>query len=209
MSGLTSTGQRRRRADAQRSVAAILESAVALLAVRPQASMEEIARASGVARQTVYAHFPSRGTLLRAVQERALAEAVAAIDAAELKKGPAVAALDRLVRAGWQTLERFPLLMEMRVGWTAEEELAHHQPILERLERLIRRGQRRGEFDRALPVNWLLTSFLALSHAAGEEVRAGRMSAETALAALRQSVLRLFAATPTDARGDEPNTDPK
>lgn len=161
--------------------------------------MEDIARAAGVARQTVYAHFPTRETLLRAVQERALAEAVAAIDAAELQKGTAAAALDRLVRAGWQTLERYPLLMELRVGWTAEEELAHHRPILERLERLIRRGQRRGEFDRALPVNWLLTSFLALSHAAGEEVRAGRMTADTALTALRQSVLRLFGATPPDA----------
>jgi AcrR family transcriptional regulator len=196
MSGSTSTEQRKRRADARRSVAAILDAAVAVLSERPAASMEEIARAAGVARQTVYAHFPSRETLLRAVQERALAEAVAAIDEAELQRGPAGAALDRLVRAGWQTLERYPLLMDLRVEITAEEELAHHQPILERLERLIRRGQRRGEFDRKLPANWLLTTFLALSHAAAEEVKAERMTAEMALDALRQSVLRVFRATP-------------
>jgi hypothetical protein len=86
--------------------------------------------------------------------------------------------------------------MDLRVEMTAEEELAHHQPILERLEQLIRRGQRRGEFGRKLPANWLLSTFLALSHAAAEEVRAERMTAETALEALRHSVLRVFGATP-------------
>lgn len=159
--------------------------------------MEEIARAAGVARQTVYAHFPSRDALLRAVQERALAEAIAAIDAAEIDRGPAAAALERLVGAGWQTLERYPLLMDIRAEMTPAEELAHHRPILDRLERLIRRGQRRGEFDRSIPANWLLTSFLALSHAAAEEVKAERMTAENALIALRQSVLSVFGATQT------------
>jgi AcrR family transcriptional regulator len=189
--------QPRRRADARRSVAAILDAAIATFAERPEASMEEIARAAGVARQTVYAHFPSRDALLRAVQERALAEAIAAIDAAEIDRGPAAAALERLVGAGWQTLERYPLLMDLRAEMTPAEELAHHRPILDRLERLIRRGQRRGEFDRSIPANWLLTSFLALSHAAAEEVKAERMTAENALIALRQSVLSVFGATQT------------
>jgi AcrR family transcriptional regulator len=186
---------RKLRADARRSVATILDAAIATLGDRPEASMEEIARAAGVARQTVYAHFPSREVLLRAVEERALAETLATIDAAELHKGPAIAALDRLVQAGWQTLERYPLLMQLRRELTPEQELALHQPILERLQRLIRRGQRSGEFDRRLPTNWLLTSFLALSHAAAEEVAAERMTPQDALEALRQSVLRVFDVT--------------
>jgi AcrR family transcriptional regulator len=188
----TSDPQRKRRADAERSVAAILDAAIALLARRPDASMEEIARAAGLSRQTVYAHYPSRDALIGAVQQRALAETVAAMDAAELHRGPAAAALDRLVLAGWETLERYPLLIDVRVEMTAEEELALHQPILERLERLVRRGQRRGEFDRRLPATWLLTAFLALSHAAAEEVRADRMAADEALTVLRQSMFRLY-----------------
>jgi AcrR family transcriptional regulator len=193
---VNSTEQRKRRADARRNVGAILDAAIETLTERPEASMEEIARTAGVARQTVYAHFPSRDALLRAVQERTLTEAVAAIDAAEIDAGPAAAALERLVGAGWQTLERYPVLMDLRTEMTAEEELALHRPILERLERLVRRGQRRGEFNRAAPANWLLTSFLALSHAAAEEVKAQRLTAEEALVLLRQSVLGIFGATP-------------
>jgi AcrR family transcriptional regulator len=189
------TAERKQRADAQRSVAAILDAAIAVLARRPGASIEDIARTAGVSRQTVYAHYPSREALVRAVQERALAEAVAAMDAAELHKGPAAAALDRLVAAGWQTLERYPLLMDVRADLSAEEELALHGPILERLERLVRRGRRRGEFDRTMPTNWLLTGFLALSHAAAEEVHAGRMTANESLPVLRKSVRRLYGVT--------------
>jgi AcrR family transcriptional regulator len=182
----------RRRADARRSIAAIIDAAITVLSARPQASVEDVAHAAGVSRQTVYAHFPSRETLIRAVHDRALADAVAAMDAAQLQRGSAAAALDRLVNAGWRTLERYPLVLDLRTELTAEEQLALHGPILERLEKLIRRGQRRGEFDRTLPTNWLLTSFLALSHAAGEEVSAGRLNAEQALGVLRRSVLRVF-----------------
>jgi AcrR family transcriptional regulator len=184
--------ERKQRADAQRSVAAILDAAMAVLARRPDASIEDIARAAGVSRQTVYAHYPSRDALIKAVQELALAQTIAAMDAAELNKGPAAEALDRLVAAGWQTLERYPLLMDVRAELSAQEELALHQPILERLERLVRRGRRRGEFDRTMPTNWLLTGFLALSHAAAEEVHAGRMTADESLPVLRTSVRRLY-----------------
>lgn len=55
---------RRRRADAERSNAAILDAAAGVLAQRPQASIEEIAKAAGISRQTVYAHFPAREVLL-------------------------------------------------------------------------------------------------------------------------------------------------
>lgn len=190
---------RQRRADARRSVAAILDAAVATLSERPGASIEDIARAAGLSRQTVYAHYPSREALIRAVQERSLAEAVEAMDAAELDAGPPKAALDRLVRAGWQTLARYPLLMDLRTEMTPEEELELHRPILERLERLIRRGQRECQFDPTLPADWLLAVFIALSHAAAVEVRAGRMTPEGALDVLRRSVLRLFGAAEPEA----------
>ena len=183
---------RRRRADAERSIAAILDAAVDVLSDRPDASIDDIAKAAGVSRQTVYAHYASRERLIEAVLERALAETVAAIDAAEPNKGDPAEALDRLVSAGWQTLERYPLLMDLRAPMSAEEEHKLHRPILDRLERLIRRGQRARIFDQRLPPTWLLAAFLALSHAAAEEVRAGRMSAADAARSLTRTVRRVF-----------------
>lgn len=184
--------RRRRRADAERSIGTILDAAIQVLSERPAASMEEIARAAGLARQTVYAHYPSREVLLRAVVDRALAQTVAAIDAAEPNEGPPAEALDRLVSASWRTLERYPLLMDLRAPLTPEEEHALHAPILERLERLIGSGQRAGDFDRRLAPAWLLAAFLGLAHAAAQEVAAGRLTAEDASRTLRKSVARVF-----------------
>src|SRR6478609_2222562 len=63
--------QRRRRADADRSVLAIRQAALEALASDPDASMAEIARRAGVVRATIYAHFPTREALLDAVMENA------------------------------------------------------------------------------------------------------------------------------------------
>ena len=63
---------RRRRSDADRSVQAILAAALEALASDPDASMAEIARRAGVVRATIYAHFPTRESLLDAVMEHAI-----------------------------------------------------------------------------------------------------------------------------------------
>lgn len=188
--------RRRRRSDAERSIAAIQDAAMKVLEARPGASIEELASEAGVSRQTVYAHFESRDALVEAVVQRALGETLAAIDAAELHQGSAAEALARLIAASWQTLERYPVLMELRTPMSAEEEHELHRPILDRLEQLVRRGQRTGEFDPDLPAAWLLAAFLSLGHAAAEEVRAGRMEAEEAGEALRVTVQRVFGAGP-------------
>ena len=196
MSGLVRTGaaQGRRRADAERNIAAILDAAAEVLADRPDASMGQIARAAAVARQTVYAHYDSREALLTAVAERALDRTVAAIDAAEPNRVPPILALDRLIRAWWESIERHARVLEaLAQGFRSAEEVHDfHSPILDRVERLVRRGQRAGDFDRRLAPGWIATSFLALMHAAAEEVAAGRHSEATAGQALERTVPRAF-----------------
>ena len=101
--------QRRRRADARRSIEAILAAGGVLLAERPDASMEDVAVAAGVSRQTLYAYFTSREALLHAVLDVAAAEVLAAID--DLDACSPVDALTRFLDAGWQFIRQlFPLL---------------------------------------------------------------------------------------------------
>src|SRR3954468_20344029 len=85
----------RRRADAERSIARILDAAVDALGEDPDASMSAIAKEAGVGRATIYVHFPTREALLDAVTERALHEVAGVIAAAEPDRGEPQDALAR------------------------------------------------------------------------------------------------------------------
>src|ERR687897_3249851 len=93
---------RRRRADAERSVARILDAAVDALASDPEASMAEIARRAELVRATIYVHFPTRESLLEAVTERAIAEVTQAMAAAEPDRGDPAEALQRVLTTAWR-----------------------------------------------------------------------------------------------------------
>ncbi|TDE56845.1 TetR/AcrR family transcriptional regulator [Nonomuraea mesophila] len=193
---MSSSPARARRADARRSRAVILDAAIRLLNARPDASVDAIATAAGVTRQTVYAHFPSRQRLLAAVLDRLTEETVAEMDAAGLDTGPAADALLRLIDAGARTAGRYPVLMQVlsTLPVPAEEDQARHTAVADRLRRVIERGLRTGEFGHHLPVGWLVTATITLSHAASEERTAGRLPDEEADEALRISLLRLLGA---------------
>jgi len=169
---------------------------VTVIGQRPDAGLEEIAAAAGVSRQTVYAHYPSRQVLLAAVVDRITSEVVAAIDTADLAAGPATPALLRWLDVSWQIIDRYPLLLHSSIAvGDAEQSRRDHEPITDRLQRLIARGLHSGEFATDLPIDWLLTATVALGHAAGDEVAGGRMTSAEAAAVLRRSVLLLFGAT--------------
>ncbi|WP_329005013.1 TetR/AcrR family transcriptional regulator [Kribbella sp. NBC_00709] len=179
--------RRRRRADADRSRTAILDAAVVLLDEQPDASLERIAEVARVTRQTVYAHFSSREVLLNAVLDELTRETLEGIDALGLDEGPALDKLLRLINLSWRMFEQHPLLLH--VPQTADE---RHDPVIERFVKLIRRGQRAGEITRELPVDWLVTALIALGHAAGESVAAGRLSTRTASKTLNATITRLL-----------------
>ena len=73
----------------------------------------------------------------------------------------------------------------------AEVMRAHHDPPMARVRAMIERGRAAGEFRTDLPVEWLVTSFYTLMHAAGTEVDAGTLPAEDAARVLESTLLAL------------------
>jgi AcrR family transcriptional regulator len=84
------------RADAERSVRAILEAAERVLAEDAGASMEQIAEAAGLTRITVHRRFANRQALLDALALSAKQQLIDAIEDARPAAAPALVALHRV-----------------------------------------------------------------------------------------------------------------
>jgi AcrR family transcriptional regulator len=169
---------KRRRADAERNINAIINAALEALADDPDASMAEIARRAGVVRATIYMHFPTREALLDAVMENAVAQVAEATRAAEPTRGEPEQALERVLRATWQKLSDFQTLLAINTSRLSATELhRRHQPVMTQFVPLIERGQVKGVFRSDVPVSWHLAMIRAIAHAASAEVRGGRITA--------------------------------
>lgn len=192
----TRATRRPRRSDAQRSIDAIVSAARSLLRDRPDASIEEIAAAAGVTRQTVYAHFSSRDRLVAEIVNAERAEGLAAVEAASLDAMPPVEALRRFLQISWEIVDRCPLALEPVYAKTPGPDGGDaHQMVAHHLERIVRRGQRSGDFDRAMPADWLTEAIFGLGHTAAEQAAAGRHAIHEAARLLESSALRLLGAT--------------
>ena len=181
---------RKRRADAERNIASILDAALEALAIDPDASMAEIARRAGVVRATVYMHFPTRESLLDAVMEHAVAQVAQATSGAEPTQGEPEEALERVLRATWHKLSDFHTLLAINTSRLSASELhRRHEPVMSLFVPLIERGQEKGVFRSDLPVAWHLAMVRAIAHAASGEVRSGRIGEASVEDALIETVL--------------------
>jgi len=145
------------RADARRNREAVLEAAVRLLGERPDASMQEVAEASGVGRTTVYRHFPTREDLLQALFMRVI-NASMAMSWRLVEENPHAADLYR--RMGREALEityRYRFLRahnDMLESALAEAGVGlPNDPMVDYLTR----AQERGELRSDMPAQWLFS----------------------------------------------------
>lgn len=191
-----------RRADAERSIAAIVEAGLELFSATGNVTMTQVARAAGVGRVTLYAHFPTRRDLVDAVVARAIGQASAAFEVADLESEPADEAVARLLRNSWHLLERFRGLRSTAQAELGERRLRElHDSAFQHVEHLISRGRQDGLFRIDLPLGWLVTAFYAVLHAGADEVDAGRLSLEEVPDVVTVTVLSLL--EPSDQHRDE------
>ncbi|GEK80209.1 TetR/AcrR family transcriptional regulator [Agrococcus baldri] len=178
-----------RRADAQRNIERILDAAAVRLSRDPDASVAAIAAEAGLGRVTVYGHFPTRGALVAAVVERAIAEGDAALEAVDLTGDPR-AALVRLIEQSWLSLQQIGALSAAAASALPPERLlALHERPAARVERLLERGQRDGVFRADLPLPWLTGTLHRAIHGAAGEIDARRMTADDAPELIAATVL--------------------
>jgi AcrR family transcriptional regulator len=190
-----STTQDHRRAAAERSIEAILDAAERLLASGSDASISAVAAAAGVSRVTLYSHFPTRPALLEAVARRVISQAADVIAAANPATGDPADALERLIEAGWDKLDRNLQLFAAGRAELSAEALRHaHGQIDAPILALIKRGRRSGAFRKDVPPTWLLATYYALMHAAADEVNAGRLSRREAATSVKRTITAAFRA---------------
>jgi AcrR family transcriptional regulator len=180
------------RADARRNHRMVLDTAITLLAERPQATMQEVADASGLGRTTVYRHFPRRQDLVDALFVEVLREARAAV--ADVLRAPASArevlcALGpKFIEIGdrYRFLDAHPDLRERAL--TTREEVG--EPLAEYLSR----AQLGGELRPDVPVPWMLTALRGLAVAAMVDLAAGQLDVADAGRLLGETLADAFVA---------------
>ncbi|NEA60806.1 TetR/AcrR family transcriptional regulator [Streptomyces sp. SID13666] len=149
------------RADAERSVRAILEAAERVLAEDPGAPMEQIAEAAGLARTTVHRRFANRQALIDALAASAKQQLTAAIDDAHLETAPPLVALHRAtantlrVKGAW----RFTLGNPLAHNGIAQEVWSE---IHTRSLAFLARAQREGLLAPDADLEWTRRVYYAL-----------------------------------------------
>lgn len=170
------TAARPQRADAARNRSAILDAALTCLSRDPQASIAAIAAEAGVGRVTLYGHFSSRAELIEALLVHSLHDSEHTLGQVDTG-GSALDALHRLVDSSWQLLNTFRMaLAAAEAALPAETIRRHHEAPLQRVESIIERGRRAGEFRTDLPAEWLVACFYTILHTAAGEITAGRLA---------------------------------
>jgi TetR/AcrR family transcriptional repressor of mexCD-oprJ operon len=186
---------RRRRADAERSVQAIVPAALEALASDPDSSMAEIARRAGVVRATIYVHFPTRESLLDAVMEYAVEQVAQAMREAEPERGEPTEALKRVLLATWRQLSQFHSVLAININRLSTRELhRRHLPMTTQLVPLIERGQAAGVFRSDVSATWQIAVVRGIVHTASSELQGGRISAAEVEPAMLSTALAAIAA---------------
>lgn len=164
------------RSDARRNRDAVLAAALRLLAADPEATMGAVADASGLTRTTVYRHFPSRETLLRALFGVVAREADAAAAEATAGDPPLEQVAAAVARSSIALGERFRFL----AGHDALADEAAQSGGEQEMARWLAVARERGEVRDDVPIAWQLRIARVIGISAVELHNGGGASAREA-----------------------------
>ncbi|MGW3421945.1 TetR/AcrR family transcriptional regulator [Streptomyces phaeochromogenes] len=162
------------RSNSRSNRARILATARQELGRNPDVTLEEIARAAGVVRRTLFGHFPGRAALLDALAEEA-SEALRGVVAREpdVVEAPE-RAFGRFVLSIWSVGDRYRLLLALArqdLGMERVSEVL--APARDAATAVLERGQRAGVFHDHLPAVVLSSALEALTISLLESVNTG------------------------------------
>jgi TetR/AcrR family transcriptional regulator, regulator of autoinduction and epiphytic fitness len=165
-----SVGRPRTRSNPNRS--RILDAAMASFAADPDASMDDVAKAAGVVRRTVYSHFPSRDALVEGLVEDAGAALVEAVDLAEPDAADTALAVGAL--RTWPVGDRYRVLLSFARKEVGEERIGELvAPVRTRILDVVERGRSAGVFSSYLPAAVLVGMMEGLTMATLEQANLG------------------------------------
>lgn len=190
-SGLArSSEQRPQRRHARANRVAIVESAIVALASDPDASMEEVAKAAGVVRRTVYAHFPSRADLMEGIAQEAFSELMAAAEQALVDWSDPASTMAELSLRIWPVGDRFRLLLSSARNEIGDDRIhALLGPMRSLISGIVARGQEVGVFSDYLPADLLVTTGEALTMGHLEQANRGLVNDQGETCAITGLVL--------------------
>ncbi|MGW6521770.1 TetR/AcrR family transcriptional regulator [Streptomyces sp. NPDC054950] len=149
------------RADAERSVRAILEAAERVLAKDAGASMEQIAEAAGLTRITVHRRFANRQALLEALAVSAKQQLIDAIEEARPDSAPALVALYRVTANVMRVKSTWRYTLSHATAHTSAA-AALWEEINAHTVELLNRAQDEGLLARDADLEWTRQVYYAL-----------------------------------------------
>jgi AcrR family transcriptional regulator len=158
------------RSDARSNRRRILATARQKLRDDPDASLDSVALAAGVARRTLYGHFPSRQALVADLTQEAGQALQQAFATARTPGADPLEAMARMVLAAWAVGDQYRMLISLGRRHLGEEAIrATLAPAREEAIATIRRGQHEGVFADHVPAPVLAQALEALMPALAEE----------------------------------------
>ncbi|MFB6551859.1 TetR/AcrR family transcriptional regulator [Streptomyces sp. NPDC056405] len=167
------------RRNARSNRARILATARRELGRNPDTTLEELARAAGVVRRTLFGHFPGRAALLEALAEEASEVLRSAMAAGAERIGPAEPAeraLAHFVLLMWPVGDRYRMLLALARHDLGVQRVAEIlAPARAEVTAILERGQGDGVFPGHLPPAVLSAGLEAMTVALLEQVNTGAL----------------------------------